>query len=518
MIINGLGFTNRRLYLTPQFFASKPTQEMLGDCVSPEQLNDHALGKALDEIAEYGETKLFGEIAFDIAREHGLLGRRAHLDTTSFSLHGRYESEKENEEVDHNECGAAPEDDDESQVIQITHGYSKDRRPDLKQVMLSLTTTGAANVPIWMEPQDGNSSDKKTFQETAARVRAFQQQIHDAPDFVWVADSAMYVPEKLLTQGTMRWITRVPETISACRELVSVADETIAWIETAGGYKVADLCSSHGGIRQRWILVSSSKAYEREKKTFEKRLDKQNEELRKECRHIEGKLFACDPDARAAVQDLQRRYKYHTITLSIDAEKKHQGRGRPAKNAEPKIVGYRATCQITQNETAILFNLRRKGRFVLATNELDPQAMDPLDVLQEYKEQQGVERGFRFIKDPWFMVDSFFLKSARRISALMMVMTLCLLVYNFAQHRLRSALRENRETIPNQLGKKIQTPTIRWVFQLMEGISIVSIYDASKRLLQRVTTNIDNVRHMIIRLFGPTALKIYGIQKMVAEM
>lgn len=73
MIINGLGFTNRRLYLTPQFFQSKPMQLLLGEDVQARDLNDHALGKALDEIAAYGSTKLFAELAFSIAEREGLL-------------------------------------------------------------------------------------------------------------------------------------------------------------------------------------------------------------------------------------------------------------------------------------------------------------------------------------------------------------------------------------------------------------------------------------------------------------
>lgn len=44
------------------------------------------------------------------------------------------------------------------------------------------------------------------------------------------------------------------------------------------------------------------------------------------------------------------------------------------------------------------------------------------EILEDYKERQDVERGFRFLKDPWFMVDSVFLKLPRRIEALMMVM------------------------------------------------------------------------------------------------
>ena len=69
---------------------------------------------------------------------------------------------------------------------------------------------------------------------------------------------------------------------------------------------------------------------------------------------------------------------------------------------------------------------------------MDAESYPAARMLEEYKAQQGVERGFRFLKDPWFMVDSVFLKSPRRIEALMMVMTLCLLVYNVAHPIIRT--------------------------------------------------------------------------------
>jgi len=86
MILNGLGFTNRRLYLTPQFFESKPVKHLLGKEISAENLDDNALGKALDEIADYGCSKLFGEIAFEVALENNLLNSLAHLDSTSLGV------------------------------------------------------------------------------------------------------------------------------------------------------------------------------------------------------------------------------------------------------------------------------------------------------------------------------------------------------------------------------------------------------------------------------------------------
>ena len=269
MIINGLGFTNRRLYLTPQFFESKAMDRLFEEKISADQLDDHALGKALDEISAYGATKLFGEIAFEIAQEKGLLGPHAHIDTTSFSLHGEYE-----EEIGMIENPEAKGKEDKPMIAKITHGYSKDNRPDLKQIILSLTMTGKANIPIWMEPLSGNASDKKTFQETISRVRTFQEGLKESSDFLWIADSALYVPDKLLAQQNMQWITRVPEVVGDCQKIVSLSDDSFFWNEVSDGYKYTEVCSTYGGIKQRWILVSSEQAYKREEKTFLKKLNK----------------------------------------------------------------------------------------------------------------------------------------------------------------------------------------------------------------------------------------------------
>jgi transposase len=91
MIINGLGFTNRRLYLTHQFFESKPITKLLGQNLEAKDITDYTLGHALDDIAEYNASQLFAEIAFEIALDHNMLGSNNHLDTTSMLVHGEYD-------------------------------------------------------------------------------------------------------------------------------------------------------------------------------------------------------------------------------------------------------------------------------------------------------------------------------------------------------------------------------------------------------------------------------------------
>ena len=122
MIINGLGYSKRRLYLSSQFYQNKPIDKLLQTTdISAEDLTEHALSTALDAIADYDETKLFSEITQEIALSKGLLSGACRIDTTSISTDGNYNIDEG--------LGA----------VNIRHGYSKDHRPDLNQVVLSNT-------------------------------------------------------------------------------------------------------------------------------------------------------------------------------------------------------------------------------------------------------------------------------------------------------------------------------------------------------------------------------------------
>lgn len=494
MILNGLGFTNRRLYLTAQFFAHTPVEQLLGEGIQASMLTDHTLGQTLDEIAAFGSSELFAQVAFRIALEQGLLTPCAHLDTTSLSVHGEYADSASGE------------------AIELNYGHSKDHRPDLKQAVLSLVVNGPADVPLWMEARDGNSSDKASFHETIGRVRAFQSQVAMETPFKWIADSALYSKDKLLAQNEYLWLCRVPETLNEAKALVSRPPEEIAWVEREGGYRTASTSSCYGGVDQRWLLVYSEQAYQREHKTLEKKLTKQYAQLEKQLWHLQNETFQCEADAWKTLKPLSKRYGYFTLSMTVEAIERYPSVGRPRSGAEKVAVGYRLVGTAERDETAIEKALNAKGRFILATNDLDRQGYPDEQMLHEYKAQQGVERGFRFLKDPWFMIDSVFLKSPKRIEALMMVMTLCLLVYNVAQYRLRKTLEDQQQTLPNQRNKPIQNPTLRWIFQIMEGISVVRMVgEMTQGVVKHLVTNLTELRTKIIRFFGDTACQMYGL-------
>ena len=128
---------------------------------------------------------------------------------------------------------------DKPGVIKLTHGHSKDHRPDLKQLLISLVVTGDSRFPLWMEALDGNSSDKVNFHETLSRVKAFQAQMTHRSSSKWVADSALYTKEKLAKTDDYLWLTRVPETLKEAKQLVTQSPDAIAWADRGNGYHTA---------------------------------------------------------------------------------------------------------------------------------------------------------------------------------------------------------------------------------------------------------------------------------------
>ncbi len=453
MILNGLGFTNQTLYFVSHFFSNKPVGRLLGEHLMSEHFNDDALSASLDQIADVDPTQFFASIAFPIAMNRIYRRLVARLDSTMFSLEGAYDG-----------FGGSPE--DAPQIIYVTHGHSKQHRPDLKQITLSMVNAGPGAIPIWSEPVSGNASDKKTFHDTIARVRAFQKAIGDSEEFLWVADSALYSKEHLLKSSIdFVWVTRVPETIREARVLVQKSDNELSWKPLPGGYKYHSATSTFGEIEQRWLLVFSEAAYERESATLEKRIEKEKKTMEKALWHLSNEAFACESDAKKRFLEVVADFTLHQADFSVSTQAKFSKRGRPAKDVQPHDQEVKIVLPEIQEKLEIINRLKAtKGRFILATNDLDSGVFPDEDILKEFKDLAKLGGGFRFLKVPWFMLDKLFLKTPNRIAALTAAMALCLLVYNVAEYEMREALKTHHKTLPNQLKKEINNPTLHWVF------------------------------------------------------
>jgi len=455
--------------------------------LTAEMLNDDSLGRALDTLYEAGLTEIFAQVASHALRLVGVQHRFVHLDTTSLSVEGEY---------------AKPE---EPGVVRITHGYSRDKRPDLKQVVVALLTSYRSALPLWIQALDGNAADTHTFPQV---VEAYIAHLQQGEMPYLVADSALYSEDNLQRLAGVRWLTRVPERIGLARALIEAV--AAADMHPAGqeGYRSLEVCTTYGGVRQRWLVIWSQQAEQRERVTLQKQVGQERGQAEQAWKSLLRHEFVSREAAEEAVGRLSGKWTYHQVEVRY-REVAHYGRkGRPAPGAAPQRVGWRLEGEVMERPEAIAQAERRLGKFILATNELDAGRLSTEEMLEAYKGQAvGPERGFRFLKDPWFFADSLFLKSPQRIMALVMVMGLALLVYALAEHKVRTALQANGESVPNQVGKPTQRPTMRRIFQMFEGIDLLVI--STPAGVQQQVLNLKPIHHQILRLLGATVEKCY---------
>jgi transposase len=493
MVLNGLGFSNRQLYLVPQFFANKPVEHLLGAGITAEMLNDDCLGRTLDWLYAHDLTKLFAGIASHARRIFGIKAEQVHVDTTSFSVSGDYARAEETAEL---------------AVIAITYGYSRDHREDLKQWMLALATTHDGDVPLFLQPLDGNSSDKVSL---LAAVTTIQTQLREADReaSVYVADNGVYSEANIrhLNQAGVKWVSRVSETLTEAKTLLQEGSQT--WQQSADAtvhWFTRDMALPQGS--ERWVVVRTQASLQRAQQTIQRQVSKAQANWEQKCWHLGNRRFACEADARAA---LERELKGKPVWLEVHSElvahPQYAGKGRPRKDASPTSQRWQMVTTVTVNQEQVEQETLRKACWIVGTNVLDPTVLSDQQLVTIYQDQGGVERGFRFLKDPLFLASSVFVKKPERIMALSFIMVLCLLVYRLAEFRLRSRLAETQQTIPDQVQKPTARPTMRWIFQCFEGIELLHVLTSAASL--SLVLRLQPVHRLILQLLGPLYEKFY---------
>jgi transposase len=336
-------------------------------------------------------------------------------------------------------------------------------------------------------------------------MQALCQGLANSPEFIYVGDSAIY-SNILEHSANLYWITRVPETIKEARKLISL-DCADHFIKLDNGYSYYPIRSHYGNVAQRWVLFFSEAAYEREIKTLNKKIKQEYEDQNKEWWHLSNQIFTCQSDALTVLKAKEKILKYHKVNACITEMKKHTKRGRPRNSDVPELIGYQVQYTLQLNEPLVEMLKSQKGRFILATNQLDEALLSHSDVLKEYKAQSGTEAGFKFIKDDAFEVDSVFLKTPSRIEALLMIMTLCLMIYGVTEYELHQSLKNKKETTLNQVKKPTATPSLRWIYFLFRSVSELSVKNNNNET--RLIINMTGITHQIISHFGKRAHAIY---------
>jgi len=487
MLLNGLGYTAQPLHMYPEYMKDKPLDRLIGYSVEADSFNQHAIGRTLDVLYEAGVSELFSGFAHQACKRLGLEVNSIHVDATSFHVDG--------------DCYNASG--EESKVIKLTQGYSRDHRPDLNQVVLNLIVENQAGMPLFLKACSGNTVDKKNFADILKdHTKSLKASLQNR---YTVGDSALFTPDSLsaIHAAEGYFVTRVPMSLKEAKELQSTG--RMDMMELGEGYFAKEIKASYADISQRWLLIFSEKAYQREHETLKKKISKETEQELKDFWHFTKKIFSCEKDAETAYDKFCKHCKFIEIEgMKIIKKGRYAKMGKPLKKSEPERYEYfiegHCYTSLDKYETA----LSEKGFFILSTNDFS-EAVSAKSILEIYKSQQRVERGFRFLKNPEFLTSAFYLKKPERIEALMMIMTLCLLVYCALEYKIRQSLEKYGAQFKDQKNKDTQKPTARWVFFCFQGVSILTIKDIGQKVI-----NILPRHDVILNVLGPRYLTIYS--------
>lgn len=508
------------LYRMDQWLGRLDTEVLFGPETAAEAFNDTRLAEALDHLDEAGTDTLLADIVRAYLAEEGEpRSFSVHHDTTSVSLEGAYDTTAE----------PTP-----------AYGYSKDKRPDLKQLIYGLTLHGAVGMPLVATVTAGNTSDPAMARDHLARLREVLPEEHEV---TFVGDCKLVDARTLgrLLRAGMHFVSLLPDNYSLRQELIEEAWTTHPKLEDwpmlaeKPGRTRADppLCYRGASVVRpfrtrledeegtgeesfeelRFLVVRSDALAEQFDQALEARLTREAERLTEATRKASAKGFFCEADARAAAQRVTAHAELHTATIvlaSEDVPVKRAGPGRPPKGAPRETTSiWTFSLELARDDEAIQRARQRRSCFVLVTDWFESEWPDQR-VLQEYRHQHLVEghTGFRWLKGP-AAVAPVFLKTPQRIRAMGLVLVLALLVRNYIQATLRAELAALGETIPHPFTKKAETNlTTEMAFEHFGEVltQIVRAGEHSRRMpvqLRAPALQILRLFHLDVSAFSP---------------
>ena len=196
-------------------------------------------------------------------------------------------------------------------AIKIKFGYSRDKRPDLKQFMLNMICSGDGGVPLFMQLGDGNESDKKVFPQIIIDCKETFKM-----EGLSVMDGAFYTAENVGMARSIQWLSRVPLTLKEATETLENLSEEEWQLSEQNGYRWQVRESKYGDEQQRWLVVESAQRLQSDNKAIAQKIEKADKVAQKEWQKLCGQNFACEADALTEAQLWQKTLTYHQPDFS----------------------------------------------------------------------------------------------------------------------------------------------------------------------------------------------------------
>ena len=469
-------------------------------------LNDDRVGRCLNALFNSDFRGLVLRVVSHVVTEFQVSLDELHNDSTTITLHGDYKDAAE-ETLSMGKW-----------VPAITWGKNKDHRPDLKQLLYTLTITADGAVPIYFSTGSGNLTDDQTHRETWDLLRT----IVGHALFLYIADCKLATTENMnhIAKEGGRFISVLPDNRKECKEFRElVAKKAVTW-EPIWEKKddEGEVIDTYSIVRQpalsvegyRMIWFHSTRKAEQDAVAR----NQQVQRALKRMSSIRQKLLSPKSRTRqrakiqaSAEKCLAQFNAQEWIRYSIKSYKHetfHQARpGRPTA-ATPFVrkVTLRWDLEYELDEAKLAAEAVQDGIFPLITNDLD---LSDLDVLQAYKRQPLIEKRFSQLKTD-FGVAPVYLKSAHRIAALLCIYFFALLLQALVERELRRAMADNNiESLPlYPEGRSCAAPTTRRVVDLFENIQRHEL-QGEPTGSQHFLTSLSSIQQEVVEIMGMSA-------------
>jgi transposase len=439
-----------------------------------DHLNDDRVGRSLDRLFQANVPELVLDVVRHVVREFDVSLDELHNDSTTVSFYGAYEDASEEEKRG------------KRTRLAITFGYSKDHRPDLKQLLYILTVTDDGGVPLYFTTASGNVTDDTTHRETWDLLR----QLVGHADFLYVADCKLATRENLqsIHNQAGRFVTILPRTRredTEFRQQLLTNLDAVQWehlyditndeLEVVDRLRVCTQANlSSEGFRLLWF--HSTRKAERDAMSRARSLDRASKQLAQLQSRLQSSRtrFRQRDKVEAAVQEILgdgdvSRW-LHVQILEFEEETfKQSTRGRPGKNTQyVRETATRYKLSWTTNTTQIEHDQATDGVFPLITNQNE---MTPEEILRAYKRQPLIEKRFSQFKSD-FEVAPIYLKEVTRIQAMLSIYFFALMVQTLLERELRQALQDSEyDSLPlYPEHRACRAPTTRRIVDIFETV------------------------------------------------
>ena len=500
-LVTNLLLARRPLYALPDW-AARCVPEHLG--LRADQaglLGDDRLGRALDRLYRADRASLLTALVVRAVREFDIRLEQMHNDTTTVTFSGIYHNQQPAEQRD--------------RPPRITFGYNKDHRPDLKQLLFSITVSADGAVPVHCKTHDGNVTDDQVHIETWS----FLRELVGHADFLYVADCKLCTRDNMshIASRQGRFLTVLPRTRAEdCCFRDSLRGHPPAWREICrepnprrrdGPDVVYDGVESRQRSAEGYRVLWYRSSQKRDEDCAQRQARLERARAWLEGLRAPGRRpFRTYAKAhRAGVEVLQREGAERWLRVRVAAavqETFHQvGPGRPGPDTQYRRIEARTyRVHFDEDGAAVAADALADGLFPLVTND---ESLGLEEALAKYKYQPFVEKRHEQLKSV-FGVAPVWLKSPRRVAALLWLYFVVELVQALVEREVRRQMRARGVRRLNLYpeGRASAAPTAGLVFGALAGHRRHRLFDGRGQLLRTFHDEVPKPVQQALELLG----------------